>query len=66
MNMIKNCISKMKKRLGIPLIVSKQWLRAHEASYAASSQNNKWAFYWVGDYINGYMVKTLREEDINA
>lgn len=40
---------------------SVEWVIAHEGSYDGS--NDKYAFYWIGNFKKGYTVKVSKKEN---
>lgn len=48
-----------------PVIFRKsiEWIIEHEGSYNGISANNKWVYYWVGDFKKGKQYKVLKSEN---
>lgn len=45
-----------------PVIPKKniEWIKKHNCFYSGSSKNEKWDYYWYGNFRTGYQVKTRR------
>lgn len=51
-----------------PIIPEKSiaWIKEHNCSYSGMSKDEKWDYYWYGNFKTGYQVKTRRSKTIWA
>ena len=61
---IKDKLWNIKSFILQPIVPEKNlgWIITHRCSYSGSSKNNKWDYYWYGDFKTGYQVKTRRSK----
>ena len=61
---LENIIWNVRAFINQPIIPIKtmDWVTKNNCSFIGTSKNNKWNYYWYGNFKTGYQVKVRRSK----